>query len=116
MLIKSKDLKLREIKDKATIAFVYDLVLGDDENKKTLRFYFHNVEGRIWQMEVCEYGTVCKSDVMYRWGYEMPKDNMALTMICAYGLSRFQIQMKHEVQMKSEIDFALGDLLEGLYG
>lgn len=114
-MIKDKDLKLREMKDKECIAFVYDLLLNDEQNNY-MRCFFHKVEGKVWQVEVWEYSTSNKSDVIYRWGYEMPKDNMPITMICAFGLIRLQRQMKEEVQMKSELDFTIGSLVDGIYG
>ena len=114
-MIKDKDLKLREMKHKECVAFVYDLLLNDEQNNY-MRCFFHKVEGKVWQIEVWEYSTSNKSDVIYRWGYEMPKDNMPLTMICAFGLIRLQRQMKEEVQMKSELDFTIGSLVEGIYG
>lgn len=113
-MVEDKDLKLREIKDKECIAFVYDLFFN--EQKNYMRCFFHKVENRIWQVEIWDYSTSNKSDVIYRWGYEMPKDNMSLTMICAFGLKRLQMQIKEEIQMRSELDFIIGDLVEGIYG
>lgn len=114
-MINDKDIKLREMKDKECIAFVYDLFFGN-EKKNCIRCFFHKVKDRIWQIEAWDYSTANKSDVIYRWGYEMPKNNMPLVMICAFGLMRLQLQMKEEVQMKSELDFTIGEMLEGIHG
>lgn len=114
--IEEKDLKQREYEDKECVAFVYDIVFGENEESRILRCFYHRVKEKIWQLEVWDYCTANKSDVIYRWVYDMPKNNMSLKMICAFGLTRLQLQMKEEVQMKSEIDFTLSELLKDIYG
>ena len=117
-MINDKDIKLKEIKDKKCIAFVYDLFF--DDGNGMMRCFYHHVENRvkknIWQVEVWDYSTSNKSDVIYRWTYEMPKSDMPLTMVCAFGLMRLQMQLKEEIQTKSELDFTIGEMLEGVHG
>lgn len=113
-MINFKDLKHKEYVGDECIGFVYDLPYGEEK----MSCFFRRAENndKLWQIEVWECTTGNKSDVIYRWIYKMPKSNMSLLMICAFGLMRMQEQMKKEVQLKSELDFVIGDMIGDLHG
>lgn len=111
-MLEPKMLKLREMEGKQCIAFVYDLLI--DEQQYYARCYFRKLDSNTWQLEVWEHSTSSKSNTIYCWYYTMPKDNMPLTTVCAFGLKRLQMQFAQEVQIKSQLDFTIGNVVQGV--
>ena len=86
------------------VGFEYDLLIDNGDNSVTeLPFRFIRINSKVWQVEL-----VIDNQV-YRTNYEMPKQNCDLTLIAAFGLRNIQYQIEQEVQMKSIIDFTIGD-------
>ena len=92
-----------DLESKECIGFEYDLLVDDGNNQITFPFRFTRINSKVWQVElVIDYQ-------VYKTNYEMPKSNCDLTLIAAFGLRNIQYQIEQEVQMKSIIDFTIGD-------
>ena len=69
-----------------------------------------------WSMQVIIDRTRDKDSEVYNFGYIMPKSTIPLELIAATGLKYFQLYLKEEVQLKSNLDFALGEITNGVIG
>ena len=73
----------------------------------------NNNESR-WNMQIVFGRTRDKDSEVYNFDYIMPRKGLPLALIAATGLKYFQLYLKQEVQEKSNIDFALGEILKGM--
>ena len=114
-MIRLKDLQNRCYSGKNCIRFEYELNV--DQNM-TVRARFSKTSGydNTWTMNVVLDRTRDKDSEVYNFMYTLPKDNAPLELIAAIGLKYFQLHIKEEVQMKSNMDFVLGDIIEGVVG
>ena len=55
-----------------------------------------------------------KDTEVYNFNYIMPRSNLPLELIAATGLKYFQLYIKEEIQLKSNLDFELGEILKGM--
>ena len=96
----------------------FDYFLNIDNNSPRIRFRFtRNKEDlRTWCMSVVLKRTRDADSQVYSFGYQLPKDNMDLTMVAAIGLKYFQLHLQEEVQLKSSIEFCLGEITANMIG
>lgn len=112
-MIKLKDLSNRVYSGKICSEFSY--VLKDNKGKPKFRADFaKGHEENEWQMHIVLNRTRDADSQVYTFGYIMPKSNLPLELIAATGLKYFQLYLKEEIQTKSEYDFMLGDVLNGM--
>lgn len=67
-----------------------------------------------WTMLVLIPRTAFKDSDVYCIHYEMPRNDLPLTLVAACGLRLLQAQLKEEVQSKSDLDFLIGDITKGM--
>lgn len=117
-MIKLKDLINRQYKEKQPLAFDYELDLGKDDQAQPMVMQFHftrsGTEDKVWMMEVKLPRTAVADSQCYYIGYEMPRSGLPLELICATGLRYFKLQMQQEVQLRTNIDFSIGSVTEGM--
>ena len=91
------------------ISFEYDLIVEDEHgNPLSIPIRFTRMDELIWQVEMV-YGYQ-----VYRLDYNIPKRDLDLVMVAAFGLRSIQYQLQSEVQMKSIIDFTIGDCIKDM--
>lgn len=111
-MIKLKDLQNRVYSGKACTRFEYEFVAND---KKVIAYFNRNAENSAeWNMQIILGRTRDKDSEVYNFGYIMPRDGLPLELIAATGLKYFQLYLKEEVQAKSNLDFELGSILQGM--
>ena len=89
---------------KVCMGFEYDLLVENESGNKTeLPFRFKRLGDKTWSVEL-----VIGLQV-YQIMYDVPTNSMDLTMVAAFGLRNIQYQLQQEIQMKSIIDFTIGD-------
>ena len=113
-MIKQKDLENRMSVNGMCVDF--DYILKMDKTRVRCRFTRETDNLSHWNMMVVIKRTRDADSQVYNFGYIMPKENMDLTMVAAVGLKCFQLYLKEEVQMKSNMDFALGEITKGMVG
>ena len=115
-MIELKELENRRYEGKDCTAFTYNMTVDKDLSVE-YRFYRSldsEVLKRTWIAQVIFPRTEQADSQMYYIGFELPKDNLPLTLVCATGLRYFQMCMKAEVQKKSNIDFTIGEITRGM--
>ena len=115
-MIKLKELENRRYEDKDCTAFTYNMTVNKD---LTIEYRFHRsldseVLKRTWIAQVIFPRTEQADSQIYYIGFQLPKDDLPLTLVCATGLRYFQMCMKAEVQKKSNIDFVIGEITRGM--
>ena len=113
-MIKQKDLVNRMNINGICVDF--DYILEIDKSRVRFRFTRNKDNPLIWNMMVVMNRTRDADSQVYNFGYQLPKANMDLTMIAAIGLKYFQLYLKEEVQLKSNLDFMLGEITNGMVG
>ena len=111
-MIKFKDLQNRVYSGKQCVRFEYAIMVGDQY--VYAQFQRQQSGCTEWNMQIIFGRTRGKDSEVYNFGYVMPKDNIPLELICATGLKYFQLHLKEEIQVKSNLDFELGDILQGM--
>lgn len=119
-MITMKDLKRRMHAgaQKVCVGFEYTLVSGDRKQV----FYFHRTLDEengsrlncIWLLHTTIPRTDNKDSENWYLCFEMPKAEMPLYLICATGLRYYQMALKEEIQWKSDMDFAIGNVTAGM--
>ena len=113
-MIKQSDLVNRCNIDGKCIDFDYFVNL--DNSKIRCRFTRDKDHLSVWTMTVVIERTRDADSQVYNFGYQLPKENMDLTMVAAIGLKYFQLYLKEEIQLKSNLDFTLGEITNGMVG
>lgn len=114
-MIRLKDLQNRVYRGKECIRFEYEF--NADENHTICAVFKRMLDNsRTWNMSIVLDRTRDKDSEVYSFSYVLPKDNMQLELIAAIGLKYFQLYIKEEVQLKSNMDFVLGEIVEGVVG
>lgn len=86
------------------ISFEYDLLVENETGNKTeLPFRFNRLGDKTWLVEMV-FGIQ-----VYKVMFDVPKVNMDLVMVAAFGLRNIQYELQKEIQQKSIIDFTIGD-------
>lgn len=114
-MIKFKDLQNRVYRGKTCVLFEYALMV--DDQYVVARFERQMKTTSMpneWNMQIIFGRMRNKDSEVYNFGYVMPKDNVPLELICATGLKYFQLHIKEEIQAKSNLDFELGEILQGM--
>ena len=112
-MIKFKDLQNRVYSGKQCVRFEYAIMVNDQY--VYAQFQRQPGEtGQHWNMRIIFGRTRDKDSEVYNFGYIMPRDGLPLELICATGLKYFQLYLKEEIQAKSNLDFMLGDTLQGM--
>lgn len=115
MALRLKDLEQRVYDGRYCTRFEVPVRYGD---KKCLLAQYTRIpregNGEEWNMRLVLERTRDKDSEVYNFGYVMPKSNLPLELIAATGLRYFQLHLKEEIQNKTMMDFALGEVLEGM--
>ena len=107
------DLKNRVYSDKQCTRFECNIMM-DKDSKQEIVAVFKKVALTEWRMQILIDGTRDKDTEVYNFSYIMPRSNLPLEIIAATGLKYFQLYIKEEVQAKSNLDFELGTILQGM--
>ena len=112
-MITAKDIVLREYREKECVAFA--VLLKTDEKRFAARY--EKIEDKTWGfiITLVDYAKYAAPQA-YAFKYSVPKTNMPLEMIAAIGLSYWQDSVMEEVQLKNELVFEIGELVEGNIG
>lgn len=111
-MIKLKDLQNKVYDGKICIRFEYEFVFN---KKRVIAYFYKDVEDiNTWSMQIVFGRTRDKDSEVYSFGYIMPRSGLPLELIAATGLKYFQLYIKEEVQAKSDLDFELGNILQGM--
>lgn len=94
----------------------FDYILTIDKSRTRFRFTRDKDQPLVWNMMVVMKRTRDADSQVYNFSYQLPKSNMDLTMVAAIGLKYFQLHLKEEVQLKSNLDFTLGEITNGMVG
>ena len=114
-MIRLKDLQNRVYSGKQCIRF--EVLIQTENNKFHLAQFIKLVRENgpnEWHMRIIFSRTRDKDSEVYNFGYIMPKDDVSLELIAATGLRYFQLYLKEEIQMKSNIDFVIGEIISGM--
>lgn len=115
-MISLKDLQNRVYSGKCCMRFEYEFKV-DDQGKTVCAVFKKLVENtNTWKMSIVLDRTRDKDSEVYNFMYALPKDDIKLELVAAIGLRYFQLHIKEEVQMKSNMDFVLGEIIEGVVG
>ena len=110
-MLKFKDLMNRVYSGKECVRF--EVTLPIDDNKFILA-QFAKPTYCTWNMCVILNRTRDKDTEVYNFEYIMPRDNLPLELIAATGLRYFQLYLKEEIQMKTNLDFSIGEMIQGM--
>ena len=113
-MIKFKDLQNRVYRDKECVQFEYGILLNEGKHVYYAKFNRQENNPLEWNMQVIFGRTRDKDSEVYNFGYIMPRAGLPLELIAATGLKYFQLYLKEEIQLKSNIDFTLGEVLQGM--
>ena len=114
-MIRLSDLQNRVYSGKVCMRFDYELKVGN--NKTAIAMFKRAVEdANMWTMQLVLERTRDKDSEVYGFTYVLPKANVSLELIAATGLKYLQLHIKEEVQMKSDLDFTLGMITDGVVG
>lgn len=112
-MLKLKDLTNRQYVEKQCKAFEYELKSEKGARIMVAKFEVGTNENE-WSMQIVLDRTRDADSQVYKFDYVMPRANLPLELIAATGLRFFQLYLKEEVQSKINIDFSLGEKLEGM--
>lgn len=122
-MLKLKDLQNRVYSGKECIRFEceipykknYTLTARFERMKSIPEDTTHaTYSGAGWTLQIIISRTRDKDTEVYNFGYIMPRNGLPLELIAATGLKYFQLYIKEEVQAKSNLDFELGNILQGM--
>lgn len=118
MSIKLKELVDRKYEDKEPMEFRYNLDLGKDDRAQEMYLQFHfqraAKDSNVWMLTTKIARVEAADSQCYYIGYEMPRSGLPLELICATGLRYFKLQMQSEIQLRTNIDFSIGAVTEGM--
>ena len=108
-MISQKELN-KIYRDKKCVAFDYVI----DIEGKAIDIRFKKRESKQWNVRIVLDKTDTRDSNVYEFDYILPKENMDIVMIASIGLRYFQMCLKEEIQTKMNLDFALGEITEGM--
>lgn len=114
-MIRLKDLQNRVYSGKNCMRFTYEFNI-DQDRTVVARFQRSSNDMNIWKMGIVLDRTRDKDSEVYCFEYALPKTDVNLELVAAIGLKYFQLHIKEEVQLKSNMDFILGEIVEGVVG
>ena len=112
-MILLRDLTNRVYRGKTCMRFEYN-IKSDEDNYIVANFTRKGNNLAEWNMQIILKRTSRKDSDVYNFGYIMPRENLPLELIAATGLRYFQLYLKDEIQQKSNLDFALGEIVRGM--
>lgn len=114
-MIRLKDLQNRVYSGKCCMRFEYEFEI---EKGNTICAVFKRLSenANTWKMNIVLDRSRDKDSEVYNFMYALPKDNVPLELVAGVGLRYFQLHIKEEVQMKSNMDFLIGEIIEGVVG
>ena len=114
-MIHLKNLMNRVYSGTSCIRFEYEFEI--DQNKTIVAVFKRlSDNANTWKMSIVLDRTRDKDSEVYNFMYALPKENVTLELVAAIGLRYFQLHIKEEVQKKSEMDFIIGEIIEGVVG
>lgn len=113
-MITLKDLKNRVYSGKECVRFEYNIQIDKEHEILATFKKQRNIDSTEWNMQIVTNRTRDKDSEVYNFGYVMPRDNLPLELIAATGIKYFQLYIKEEIQTKSNLDFELGNILQGM--
>ena len=113
-MITLKDLKNRVYSGKECVRFEYNIQIDKEHEILATFKKQRNIDSTEWNMQIVTNRTRDKDSEVYNFGYVMPRDNLPLELIAATGIKYFQLYIKEEIQIKSNLDFELGNILQGM--
>lgn len=113
-MIRLKDLQNRVYSGKSCIRFEYEFNI--DQNKLITAVFKRISETNTWKMSIVLERTRDKDSEVYNFMYALPKEDVTLELVAAVGLRYFQLHIKEEIQMKSNMDFIIGDIIKDVVG
>lgn len=121
-MIKAKDLVNRVYMDRRCIGFEYPMAnpnIDPEETgveDRTIHLVFVSIDGdcKNWRLGVNIPRDEFEDGQAYAIRYEMPMKFMRIEVVAATGMKYLQAVLQQEIQRKTAIDFAMGELLEGM--
>lgn len=117
-MIKLKELRNRKYNGKECVAFEYDVIDNDLPQEQPLCFtamFRRNGELKtLWTMQVVIPRDQSWDSQVYTIEYVLPKADMHLETVAAVGLKYFQMKLQEEIQKKSNWEFVIGFITNGL--
>lgn len=115
-MIRLKDLQNKVYSGKQCVRF--EVAIPKDDKRFVLaqftRIQHEGSTSNEWNMRLILNRTRDKDSEVYSFGYIMPRDSLPLELIAATGLRYLQLYLKEEIQMKSNMDFAIGEITSGM--
>lgn len=119
-MLSFKQMRNRVYDGKTCVRFECDIPVADDDiTDENVTIFFTRYDKvpdgqETWKCRIVMDATHIKDSDVYNFAYSMPKRGMPLETVAAFGLRCFQSYVKQEVQKLSNIDFAIGSMLEGM--
>jgi hypothetical protein len=121
-MITRKDLKNRQYENEKCVAF--DFIINVEEyGPVELRFKrdlskldISPIMENQWQAQMILKRDSYSDSQVYGFEYQVPNNKVPLETIAGMGLRFIQLKMKEDVQLKSTIDFTIGEFLMGMLG
>lgn len=114
--ITSKDIINRRYDGKECIGFTYNLIVENEKGKlEELPCYYRKLAEKYWEVTMITKKVNINELKAYNQEYTIPTNSITLEMIAAMGLKYIQYVLQEEIQMKSMIDFCIGDSISGMY-
>lgn len=113
-MIDLKQLECRRYKENQCISFQYALDLGKEVKPLVFRFSRVDQGERFWTLETQIHKTAFSDTQCYQIDFDVPRNDLPLTLICAIGLRYFKIHMQMETQYRANVDFTIGEVTEGM--
>ena len=114
-MIKQSDLVNRMAINGVCVDFDYFLNIENGPRVRC-RFSRDKSDLKMWCMCIVLERTRDADSQVYSFNYQLPKDNMDLTMVAAIGLKYFQLHLREEIQLKSNIEFCLSEVTANMVG
>lgn len=113
-MLKLKELINRVYEQKRCVSF--EININNDTLPESIFLFkkIKNCDKPTWNLTVMISKDRDRDSQVYNFSYELPREGIPLEMIAAIGLKYFQLKIQEEVQMKSNFNFVLSDILQGM--
>lgn len=113
MAINQKELILREYEEKQCIAFVY--ILKSEKEEEKARFMFKKQGPQRWKIIAFIPDAMTVDFIStIQFVFEIPKEKIPLETIAGIGITLFQHQLKEQVQIYTNLDFDIGQVVKDM--
>ena len=115
-MIELKELKNRFYVDGIPMAWDYYLDVEIGNEVFQIRYMYKKVDEMLYEVKciIPSNPTDNRVDTVYTGVFHPFKSDMPITLITAIGLSCIQNMLKEEIQLKSCVDFSIGDVIRGM--